>query len=67
MFNKKSSVDYRNLKNRLNKTHFISEVNQKYAQIDIDSLSHLIDLEILMLLNENRRIRGLWLVAEPKQ
>jgi len=67
MFNKKSSVEYSNLKNRLNKTHFISEVKQKYVQADIDSLSHLRDLEILMLLNENRRIRGLWLVAEPKQ
>ena len=67
-FNDNDITKYEQLKKKFAKTHLIREIHQRYIQTNkLDSLKHLKDLDILMLLNENRRIRGLWLLLEPKQ
>lgn len=66
MFDNSHLEKYIELKNKFSNTHSITEINQRYVQTkELDTLKHLKDLDILMLLNENRRIRGLWLLLEP--
>tara|TARA_S200000501_G_scaffold364459_1_gene396687 strand:+ start:72 stop:887 length:816 start_codon:yes stop_codon:yes gene_type:complete len=67
LFNDSDVNKYKELKNQFANTHLIREIDQRYIQTkELETLKHLKDLDILMLLNENRRIRGLWLLLEPK-